>query len=176
MRALSEQEEEKVVGKLRLFVGDATKDLLSDKRLHYNNQKILLITDGILKATSQLKRKEIISAGTIIGKFTKHDNFRITITALHALQEYALHRVWIKASAEMNFLYGNNALRSHVQKVSEDIPMNAGVFVYNHANTPLGFGILAVGPSSYAKARGGDIVVLQQADNGEYVRRELSIA
>lgn len=176
MRKLTEDEEKKVMPKLHLFIGDATKDLLEDRQLYYNNQKVLLVSDAMLKATSQIQRKQLISCGPIIGKFTKGDNFRITITALHVLHKYALHKVWIKASAEMNFLYGNNALRSHVQKVSEDIPINAGVFVYNHANTPLGFGVIALNTTSYSKARGGDIVVLLQADNGEYIRKEAAIA
>lgn len=176
MRALTEEEEKKVMIKLHNFIGDGTKDMLEDAKLFYNNQKVLLLTDALLKSTSQITRKEIICAGPIIGKFTKGGSFRITITALYPLQKYALHKVWIKASAEMNFLYGNNALRSHVQKISEDIPINAGVFVYNHLNTPLGFGILAVNPASYARARGGDIIVLTQADNGEYIRKEVAIA
>ncbi|KAI5173417.1 60S ribosome subunit biogenesis protein NIP7 [Pancytospora epiphaga] len=176
MRPLNGQEEEVVMNKLRVFIGDATRDLLEDKVLRLNNQKVLLTTDAVLKATSQQKRKKIVIAGTVIGKFTKNNNFYITVTALHALHEHGLHKVWVKASAEMNFLYGNNVLRSHVQKVSEEIPMNAGVFVYNHANVPLGFGILAIGPTSYARARGGDIVVLCQADNGEYIRNELLVA
>lgn len=176
MRTLTEDEEKKVMNKLHIFIGDAKKDLLEGNVLYYNNQKVLLLSSQLLKATSQIKRKQIISAGPIIGKFTKGNNFRITITAMNILHKYALHKVWIKASAEMNFLYGNNALRSHIQKVSEDIPMNGGVFAYNHNGTPLGFGIIAVAPSSYAKARGGDVILLSQVDNGEYIRKETNIA
>lgn len=176
MRPLKEEEQVKIMGKLRLFIGDAIKELLEDTQLYYNNQKVLLLSDKLLKATSQIKRKELIAAGSIIGKLTKNNNFRITITALHVLHKYALHKVWIKDSAEMNFLYGNNAIKSHIQKISEAIPINAGVFVYNNNNTPLGFGVIAVSPASYEKARGGDIVVLLQADNGEYIRKEVAVA
>ncbi|KAI4290934.1 60S ribosome subunit biogenesis protein NIP7 [Pancytospora philotis] len=176
MRTLTEEEEKKVMTKLQNFIGDAVKDLLEDSKLYFNNQKVLLLSEKMLKATSQIRRKEIICAGPIIGKFTKGANFRITITALHTLHKYALHKVWIKASAEMNFLYGNNALRSHVSKISESIPINAGVFVYNHQDVPLGFGLIALNNNSYQKARGGDIVVLSQADNGEYVRNETAVA
>lgn len=175
MRALTGEEEEKVMSKLRQFIGDATKDLLEDRQLCYNNQKVLLVSERMRKATSQIPRKQLVSCGEVVGKFTKGNSFRITIAALHVLHRYALHKVWIKASAEMNFLYGNNALKSHVQKVSEDIPINAGVFVYNHVNTPLGFGIIAVNPTSYSRARGGDPVVLLQADNGEYIRKEATV-
>lgn len=176
MRPLKEEEENKVLRKLKLFLGDSVSELLTVYKLQYNNQKVLLVTDEILKATAQIKRDEIMAAGIILGKFTKTEQFRITITALHVLHKYALNKVWLKASAEMNFLYGNNALRSHVQKVSENIPMNGGVFVFNHHSTPLGFGVMAISPTSYSKARGGDIAVLVQGDCGEYIRSETNLA
>lgn len=176
MRELNETENKKVYKKLQLFIGDSNSKLVENNRLMFNNNKVCLIPEHLFKGTSQIKRKNLISAGSIIGKFTKTGNFRITITALNALHAYAMHKVWIKASAEMNYLYGNNALKSHIQKLSESIPMNAGVFVYNHNNVLLGFGVLAVSPTSYDKAKGGDIAVLRQGDNGEYIRDELSVA
>ncbi|CAG2100468.1 unnamed protein product [Medioppia subpectinata] len=101
---------------------------------------------------------------------------KITVTAFHPLHKFGLYKVWIKHSAEMNFLYGNNALRSHIHRISESIPMNAGVFVYDQNDIPLGFGLLAVNSISYSRARGGDIIVLRQADNGEYIRSESNLA
>lgn len=176
MRALKEEEMEKVMKKLYLFIGDNSEKLLASTGLHYHNGRAVLVSDSLHKGTSQISRKQIISCGTVLGKFTKTGSFRITITALHTLEKYALCRVWLKTSAEMNFLYENNALKSHIQKISESIPLNAGVFVYNHHGTPLGFGIMAVNPTSYERARSGDIVVLLQADNGQYVRDERAIS
>lgn len=176
MRTLKSDEEVKVLAKLKLFIGDHVQELLENHKLYLNNQKILLITEEQLKAVGQIKRENIVSCGVIIGKFTKNNNFRITISSLHTLHRYAIHKVWIKLSAEMNYLYGNNALKSHVLKISENIPMNAGLFVYNQYDTPLGFGLMAVNNNSYSRARTGDIVVLNQSDNGEYVRSEANIA
>lgn len=176
MRILKSDEDKKVMEKLENFIGDNVKDLLETYELRLNNQRIFLITKELLKASSQLGRDTIISCGVILGKITKTGNFKITITALHSLHKYALYKVWIKSSAEMNFLYGNNALKSHIQKISESVPMNATVFVYNQNQVPLGFGIMAVNPTSYEKARGGDAVVLTQADNGEYIRNEATLA
>ncbi|ELA42734.1 uncharacterized protein VICG_00049 [Vittaforma corneae ATCC 50505] len=175
MRILKPEEEKKVMDKLQYYVGDNVKDLLSEYNLRLNNQRIFLVTDEILKACSQLGRDQIVSCGVILGKITKNENFRVAITALHILHRYANHKVWIKSSAEMNFLYGNNALKSHVHKVSENIPLNAGVFVYNSRDLPLGFGVMAVNPTSYSRANGGDPIVLTQADNGEYIRHEKNI-
>lgn len=176
MRTLKPEEEQKVMDRLQYYIGDNTKDLLSIYELRLNNQRVFLANKEILKACSQLGRDQIIACGVTLGKITKSNNFRITITALHTLHKFALYRVWIKPSAEMNFLYGNNALKSHVHRISEAIPMNAGVFVLSQHQVPLGFGVMSVGPASYAKARGGDPIVLRQADNGEYIRSEASLA
>ncbi|KAL6122844.1 nip7 [Nucleospora cyclopteri] len=176
MRNLKETEMEKVLAKLKIYLGDNVKDLLEEKTLQLNNQRVFLISKKLQKACSQIGRKQIISAGTILGKFTKTDNFRITITSLHKLYKYGIHKVWLTDSAENNFLYGNNALKSHIHKISESIPINAGIFVFNKNNTPLGFGLIAVNQNSYQKARGGDIVILNQSDNGEYIRNEIALA
>lgn len=175
MRKLKEEEEKKVLTKLQFFIGDNIKDLLGIYVLRLNNQRVFLTTDELLKASSQLARDQIITCGVLLGKFTKGDNFRIAITALHVLHKFANHKVWIKTSAEMNFLYGNNAIKSHIHKISENIPLNAGVFVYDSHDIPLGFGVMAVGPASYTKAKGGAPIVLTQADTGEYIRNERNI-
>lgn len=176
MRVLKTDEDQKVKEKLKTFVGDNIKELLEKYELRLNNQRVFLVTKELLKASSQLGRDDIISCGVILGKITKTGNFKITITSLHTLHRYGIYKVWIKLSAEMNYLYGNNTLKSHIQKLSESIPMNATVFVFNQNQIPLGFGIMALSPSSYEKARGGDSVVLTQADNGEYIRSETSLA
>lgn len=176
MRILKPEEEQKVMEKLEYYIGDNAKELLSIYSLRLNNQRIFLATKEVMKASSQLGRDQIAVCGVTLGKFTKGNNFRITITALHTLHKYALYKAWIKSSAEMNFLYGNNALKSHISKVSEDVPINAGVFVYSQNQVPLGFGVMSVNPASYAKARGGDAIILRQADNGEYIRNETNIS
>ncbi|KAI5150237.1 60S ribosome subunit biogenesis protein NIP7 [Enteropsectra breve] len=176
MRPLTSEEEEKVVQKLRHFIGDNANEMLKDKTLYYSKQRVMLVSEHIFKAVAQIGKKQLASCGAIVGRFTKTNSFKITITGLYSLEKFALYKAWIKTSAEMNFLYGNNALKNHILRLSEEIPINAGVFVYNQHNIPLGFGISAVSPSSYMKARGGDIVVLNQADNGEYIRKETNIA
>ena len=175
MRILKPEEERKVLEKLQNYIGDNHKELLSLYELRLNNQRVYLITKELLKAVSQIGRDKIVSCGITLGKITKTENFRISITAMNILGQFALHKVWIKASAEMNYLYGNNALKSHIFKISENIPMNGAVFVYNQRDIPLGFGLISVSPNSYTKARGGDPVVLSQADNGEYIRNEKNL-
>lgn len=176
MRKLKQEEEQKVLERLNYYIGDNTQEILSQYELMLNNQRVFLVKKDILKASSQIGRDSIVMCGVILGKITKTNNFRITITALHTLHKYALHKVWIKTSAEMNFLYGNNALKSHIHKISENIPLNAGIFVYDSHDIPLGFGVMSVNPTSYSRAHAGDAIVLTQADNGEYIRNEKNIA
>lgn len=176
MRPLKTQEESKVLAKLNYYIGDNTKTLLENYELRLNNKRIFLANKTLLTGASQIGRDEIIACGIILGKITKTEHFRITITGLHVLHKYALYKAWIKTSAEMNYLYGNNALKSHIFKISESIPINAGVFVFSQHQVPLGFGVMALNPTSYSNAKGGDSVILNQADNGEYIRNESTLS
>lgn len=176
MRELTETEREKVFTKLQIYIGDNIENMLSDRKLYLNNMRVFLCTEEVYKACSQIGRKQLICVGTIIGKFTKTDNFKITITGAHELAKHGINRVTLLDTGEMNYLYGNNALRSHISKVSEAIPQHAGVFVYNKNETLLGFGLMAVNSNSFQKARSGDIIILNQADCGEYIRNETNIA
>ena len=144
---------------------------MSNSKLLLNNQRVFLASEDLYKSSSQISRKDLVSFGEIIGKFTKNNNFKITITALHTFSKHALNKVWIKNSSEMNFVYENNSLKSHIHKISDNIPMNNGVFVYNQFDVPLGFGIIAINSSSYSKAHNNDIIILRRADNGEYLEK-----
>ncbi|ORD99739.1 NIP7 [Hepatospora eriocheir] len=175
MRALKEDELKKVEMKVKSFVGDNIEKVFEDKLLKYNNQKVYLASEQLFKQASQFSRDELQSVGTILGRFTKTGNFRIKITGLRVIEKYALNKVWLNKTAEMNFLYGHNAIKAHIYKMSESIPMNAGVIVYNQDSLLLGFGITAVSPTSFQRARSGDKIILTQADNGEYIRNESNL-
>lgn len=82
------------------------------------------------------------------------------------------HKVWIKPSAEMSFLYGNHVLKAGVVRITEDIPQYAGVVVYASNDTPLGFGVAAQGTERVRDMDPTGIVVLHRADVGEYLREE----
>ncbi|OQS54565.1 nip7 [Ecytonucleospora hepatopenaei] len=176
MREITLEEQEKIFKKLRIYIGDNIEHVLKNKKLLLNNMRVFICSETLLKACSQIGRKQLVSAGIILGKFTKTDNFKITITGVEYLSKHGLHKVILADNGEMNFLYGNNALKSHVHKVSENILINEGVFVYNKNQLLLGFGLMAINQNSYQKARTGDIVVLNQADNGEYIRNETSLS
>ncbi len=45
----------------------------------------------------------------------------------------------------MSFLYGNNVLKAHLGRITENTPKYHGVVFYSMADIPLGFGIAAYG-------------------------------
>ena len=176
MRELTEVEIEKINKKLVRFVGKDIEKVLSIKEnLRLHNQKVLFVLKPHIKYTSQVGRKDLVCAGTVLGKFTKNDNFRVNVTAIHLLEKYSLHKIWIKSSAEMNFLYGNNILRSHMHKITSEVPQNSVVFVYNQNNTPLGFGVTAKNSTDIISSQGRSLIVMNQADTGLYLRNEAAI-
>ena len=58
---------------------------------------------------------------------------------------------------------------------AEDVPQYAGVIVYSLANIPLGFGAAAQGTERARDMDPTGIVVLHQADIGEYLREEATL-
>ncbi|TBU06260.1 ribosome biogenesis protein Nip7 [Hamiltosporidium magnivora] len=172
MRNLKAEEQEKVFKKLKKFIGENTEKLLKGHRLFLHKQKVFHVSDELEKNASSIPKDDLVSIGSCLGRFTKSMHFKLTITSLHVLSKYALHKVWLKNSAEMNFLYANNILKSHILKMSEDVPINANVFVFNQNDLPLGFGVTAKGSTHLSNIEGNTLVVLHQADTGEYIRDE----
>lgn len=85
---------------------------------------------------------------------------------LHVLQ------VWLKPSAEMQFLYGNHVVKSGLGRITESTPSYTGVVVYSMSDIPLGFGLTAKSTNEARSMEPSGIVVLHQADVGEYLRAE----
>ena len=82
----------------------------------------------------------------------------------------------VKPSAEMSFLYGNHVVKAGVGRMTEAIPQYAGVVVLSLSNVPLGFGRAAHGTDKAKDLDPTGIVVLHQADIGEYLREEADLA
>ena len=75
----------------------------------------------------------------------------------------------------MSYLYGNNVLKSSMARITEGTPVNAGVVVYSMSDVPLGFGVIARATEDCRRLDPHSIVVLHQADIGEYLRNENEI-
>ena len=81
-------------------------------------------------------------------------------------------QVWVKPSAEMQFLYGNHVLKSGLGRITESTPAYTGVVVYSMSDVPLGVGVTAKSTSDCRKMDPNGVVVFHQSDVGEYLRSE----
>ncbi len=95
----------------------------------------------MLKMASHISKDQLISAGTIFGKFTKTGKFKLQITCLDYLAKYAKYKIWVKPNGEQTFLYGNHVLKGHLARITENTPNNTGVVVFSISDIPLGFGV-----------------------------------
>jgi ribosome biogenesis protein Nip4 len=103
-------------------------------------------------------RPNLVSLGTCFGKFSKSGKFKLHITSLDYIAQYAkfkarslfgvflctflspsiiVMQVWIKPNGEMPFLYGNHVVKAHLGRITEDTPEHQGVVVYSMSDIPL---------------------------------------
>ena len=106
-----------------------------------------------MRLAISVARPNLVSLGTCFGKFSKSGKFKLHITALDYLAQYAKYKVrpsvlfsdlvlrrvqvWIKPNGEMPFLYGNHVLKAHLGRITEDTPEHQGVVVYSMNDVPL---------------------------------------
>ena len=111
------------------------------------------VSESSMRLGISVARPNLVSLGTCFGKFSKNGKFKLHITSLDYLAQYAkyrvriprisLHRslrtlqVWIKPNGEMPFLYGNHVVKAHLGRITEDTPEHQGVVVFNMSDIPL---------------------------------------
>ncbi|GFY62249.1 60S ribosome subunit biogenesis protein NIP7 homolog [Trichonephila inaurata madagascariensis] len=176
MRPLTDEETKAVMEKLIKYIGENVK-LLIDRpdglycfRLH--KDRIYYVSERNMKLACHIERKHLLSFGTCFGKFSKNNTFKLHITALEFIAPYAKHKIWLKPSAEQQFLYGHNIIKTGLSRLSENTLKYEGVIVYSMSDIPLGFGVAA---KSAIETRAADplaVIVFHQADIGEYIRNE----
>ena len=180
MRPLTEEETRLLFEKLTKYMGPNVEQLLNRTddphcfRLH--NDRVYYISEKLLRISVNIGRDNLVSIGTKFGRFNKNHKFRLHITALDYLSQYAQFKVWVKPSAEMSFLYGNHITKGGLARISEGCTQYAGVVVFNMNNVPLGFGITAQTTDVIRDLDATSICVLHQADVGEYLRDETILA
>ena len=180
MRPLTEEEAKGLFEKLAKYIGDNMKLLLerSDGNyvFRYHKDKVYYVSETIMKKATNVGRKELISLGTMFGKFSKGGKFKLHITALDFLSSYAKQKVWLKPGAEQQFLYGINVTKAGLGRISAGTDKYDGVVVYNMTDLPLGFGVAARSTNDCKTTDPNTIVVFHQADVGEYVRAESTMS
>lgn len=176
MRPLTEEETTKVFEKLAKFIGRNIKKLVDSPDGNYcfrlQKDRVYYASEQTMKTATHVARENLASLGVCFGKFTHHKNFHLHISCLDYVGKYAQHKIWVKPSSEMSFLYGNHVLKTGLGRITENTPSGAGLVVYNMSDVPLGFGLAARSTPDCRKAAPTDIVVLHQADLGMYLRSE----
>eukprot|EP00052_Salpingoeca_macrocollata_P005495 m.47767 g.47767 ORF g.47767 m.47767 type:complete len:181 (+) comp14891_c0_seq3:90-632(+) len=176
MRPLTDEETEVLFAKLAKYLGGNVRLLLDRPdglfcfRLH--RDRVYYVSEDIMRRATNFANDNLISLGTCFGKFNKNLKFRLHITALTYLAPYAKYKVWVKATAEQSFLYGNHILKSGLGRITENTPQYQGVVVYSMNDIPLGFGATAKSTVDCRTAAPTAIVVFRQADIGEFLRDE----
>ncbi|CAI9776246.1 unnamed protein product [Fraxinus pennsylvanica] len=175
MRPLDEKETTLVFDKLYKFMGNNLQKIVMENLSyegpdpnpgHYcfrlQKNRVYYVSESLVKRATNIKREKLVSMGTQIGKFTKSDKFHLTIQGLNLLAANAKHKVWLKPTSEMSFLYGNSVLKGGVGRITENIQVNDGVVVYSMADVPLGFGVAAKSAQDCRKMDPNGIVVYQE--------------
>lgn len=174
MRPLTEDETKTVFLKLSEYIGKNIERLInrSDERHCFRlvKDRVYYVSESIMKAATSVNRDALLHMGVCMGKFSKSGKFRLHVTALEYLAQYARYKVWLKPSAEMSFLYGNHVTKQGLARMTENTPQYAGVVVYNMSDIPLGFGVAAQTTDHCQQLDPTGNVVLHQADIGEYLR------
>eukprot|EP00435_Cladocopium_sp_Y103_P067771 s1551_g30.t1 len=116
MRALTDDETRLVFEKLKKYIGQNLRQMVDRPdgiflfRLH--KERVFYMSERLLKHAGHIPKKELLSAGVCIGKFTHSRKFRLQITALDYLARLAQYRVWLKPSGEQHFVYGNHVVKA----------------------------------------------------------------
>mmetsp|Transcript_4125 Transcript_4125/g.6626 ORF Transcript_4125/g.6626 Transcript_4125/m.6626 type:complete len:181 (-) Transcript_4125:231-773(-) len=179
MRPLTDEETRVVFEKLKKYIGANLRQLVDRPdgvhlfRLH--KERVFYMSEKVLKNAGHIPKKQLLSAGVCLGKFTHSRKFRLTITALDYLARLAQYRVWLKPAGEQHFVYGNHIVKAHMRRITEGAPKNAGVIILNEQDVPVGFGVTARSTEECQGVGPEALVVYHQCDVGEYLREEADL-
>eukprot|EP00918_Siedleckia_nematoides_P007807 GHVU01016964.1.p1 GENE.GHVU01016964.1~~GHVU01016964.1.p1 ORF type:complete len:217 (-),score=17.64 GHVU01016964.1:210-860(-) len=146
MRELTEDETKKVFDKLTKFVGQNLMSIVSaanDTSDHANvfrlhQDRVYYVKRKLVKVAECVPRKQLMSVGVILGKFTKSKKFRLQITAIDLLARHCTNKIWLSPAGEQSFVYGNNVIKRHLSRVTETVMGNSGVVLLSPSDIPLG--------------------------------------
>ena len=114
MKRLTEDKTKLVLEKLTKYIGTNVKLLLDrpDGVYCFREKKgrVYYVSEKILSLASMVNPEKLASLGTCFGNLQNLENLGFNITALYQLAPYAQHKIWVKSSAEQQFLYGHHIL------------------------------------------------------------------
>eukprot|EP00826_Nyctotherus_ovalis_P035469 TRINITY_DN304_c0_g1_i4.p1 TRINITY_DN304_c0_g1~~TRINITY_DN304_c0_g1_i4.p1 ORF type:complete len:182 (+),score=39.42 TRINITY_DN304_c0_g1_i4:107-652(+) len=176
MRPLTEEETKAFYKKLAKYIGSNIRFLIDredeDYVFRFHKNRVYYVRAALLKFVAHIGQDELVAFGVCFGKFTKTGKFRLHITCLEYLAKYAKYKIWVKTAGEQAFVYGNHVVKTHLAKMTENTPQNAGVVVLSMSDVPLGFGVTAKSTIQCRELEPTGIVAVNQCDLGEYLRNE----
>jgi 60S ribosome subunit biogenesis protein NIP7 len=89
-------------------------------RLH--KERVYYLSQALARRAAHAERGKLVHLGTCFGKFTKSLKFRLHVTCLDYLAQFAKYKVWVKPSSELSYLYGNNVLKAGLGRITENTP------------------------------------------------------
>jgi 60S ribosome subunit biogenesis protein NIP7 len=141
MRPLTDVETERLFEKLANYIGRNITHLIDRPAdphcFRVQKDRVYYVRESIARLATSVSRANLLSLGTCLGKFTKTGKFKLHVTALDHIAQHAKYKLWVKPNGEMPFLYGNNVLKAHVGRISDDTPEHQGVVVFAMNDTPL---------------------------------------
>ncbi|XP_075210082.1 60S ribosome subunit biogenesis protein NIP7 homolog isoform X1 [Lycorma delicatula] len=141
MKRLSDERTKLVFEKLSKFIGTNVKLLIDRPDGQYvfreHKDRIYYVSEKNLKLGETIAPDHFVSIGTCFGKFTKTGRFMLHITALNYLAPYAQFKIWLKPSAEQQFLYGHNVNKAGLGRITESTQKYQGVIVFSMNDLPL---------------------------------------
>ena len=96
-----------------------------------------------------------------------HCNACMYVPSRRYKADLLLLQIWVKPSAEMQYMYGNHVMKSGLGRITENTPAYTGVVIYSMSDIPLGFGVTAKSTTDCRKMDPSGIVVFHQADVGK---------
>merc|ERR1712032_523784 len=106
MRPLTEDEMALCFEKLKKYIGENLRTMLDRPdgsyvlRLH--NSRVYYMSEAMVRLATSFARDQLIAMGTCLGKMTKSGEFRLQITGLHVLSQFAKYRIWVKPAGEQS--------------------------------------------------------------------------
>ncbi|CAG8521453.1 9568_t:CDS:2 [Acaulospora colombiana] len=155
MRPLTEDESKLVFTKLANYIGKNLVHLIDREdevycfRLH--KDRVYYVSEKAMRLAASVARPNLVSLGTCFGKFSKSGKFKLHITSLDYLAQYAKYKVFVPFD------------EAHLGRITEDTPEHQGVVVFSMNDTPLGFGVTARSTLDTRKLDPTAIIVFHQA-------------
>ena len=77
------------------------------------------MSEKLMRMATNFKGSDLLAMGTCFAKITHSGKIHLQITCVDHLAKHALHKVWLKASAENSFLYGNHVTKQGLGRITD---------------------------------------------------------